>query len=104
MPVSMASIVPPRGFAGRPASLARPMHETTPTVHLIARPSLNLEGMRAYLADVGGEAWLDRRLEESGGAPNPGETLVEFGGGARFPRRGARPDPNRTRGRPRPRR
>ncbi|HEY7077311.1 MAG TPA: FAD-dependent thymidylate synthase [Solirubrobacteraceae bacterium] len=58
------------------------MHETTPTVHLIARPALNVEGMRAYLEDVGGEAWLDRRLEEAGGAPNAGELLVEFGGRA----------------------
>jgi thymidylate synthase (FAD) len=58
------------------------MHETEPTVHLIARPSLNLEGMRAYLADVGGEAWLERRLEGSGDAPNAGELLVEFGGRA----------------------
>lgn len=58
------------------------MHETTPTVHLIARPSLNLDGMRGYLADVGGESWLERRLEESGGAPNAGELLVEFGGRA----------------------
>jgi thymidylate synthase (FAD) len=58
------------------------VHETTPTVHLIARPSLNVEGMRAYLADVGGEAWLERRLEAAGGAPNAGELLVEFGGRA----------------------
>jgi thymidylate synthase (FAD) len=58
------------------------VHETTPTVHLIARPSLNVEGMRAYLTDVGGEAWLERRLEASGGTPNAGEMLVEFGGRA----------------------
>jgi thymidylate synthase (FAD) len=58
------------------------MHETAPTVHLIARPSLNLDGIRAYLADVGGESWLERRLEETGGAPNPGELLIEFGGRA----------------------
>jgi thymidylate synthase (FAD) len=58
------------------------MHETTPTVHVIARPAVDLEGMRAYLADVGGTAWLDRRLDEAGGAPNPGELLVEFGGRA----------------------
>jgi thymidylate synthase ThyX len=58
------------------------VHETTPTVHLIARPSLNLEGMRAYLADVGGESWLERRLEESDGSPNAGELLIEFGGRA----------------------
>jgi thymidylate synthase (FAD) len=58
------------------------MHETTPTVHLIARPSIDLDGMRAYLDDVGGSSWLDRRLEEADGAPNPGELLVEFGGRA----------------------
>ena len=56
------------------------MRETTPTVHLIARPSLDLDGMRAYLEDVGGASWLDRRLGE--GEPNAGELLVEFGGRA----------------------
>ncbi len=58
------------------------MHETTPSVFLIARPSIDVEGMRGYLADVGGESWLTRRLEESGGAPNGGELIVEFGGRA----------------------
>ena len=58
------------------------MRETSPSVHLIARPSLDLGGMRAYLEAAGGAGWLDRRLEESGGAPNPGELLVEFGGRA----------------------
>jgi thymidylate synthase (FAD) len=58
------------------------MHETTPQVFLIARPSIDVEGMRGYLADVGGESWLDRRLDESGGALNSGELLVEFGGRA----------------------
>jgi len=58
------------------------VHPTSPTVHLIARPSLDLEGMRSYLADVGGESWLDSRLEETSGAPNPGQLLVEFGGRA----------------------
>ena len=62
--------------------LPRPVHETTPSVHLIARPSIDLDGMRSYLEDVGGASWLERRLEESGGAPNPGELLVEFGGRA----------------------
>ncbi|TMK40424.1 MAG: FAD-dependent thymidylate synthase [Actinobacteria bacterium] len=38
--------------------------------------------MRSYLADVGGESWLDSRLEETSGAPNPGQLLVEFGGRA----------------------
>jgi thymidylate synthase (FAD) len=58
------------------------MHETTPQVFLIARPSIDVEGMRGYLADVGGESWLDRRLDESDGAPNGGELIVEFGGRA----------------------
>jgi thymidylate synthase (FAD) len=58
------------------------MHETTPQVFLIARPSIDVAGMRGYLGDVGGESWLERRLEESGGEPNAGELLVEFGGRA----------------------
>ena len=58
------------------------MHETTPQVFLIARPSINVEGMRGYLEDVGGESWLERRLQESGEEPNAGELLVEFGGRA----------------------
>jgi thymidylate synthase ThyX len=73
------------------------MHESTPTVHLIARPSIDFEGMHAYLREVGGESWLDMRLEgaEAGAGepgarrsperppgPNPGELLVEFGGRA----------------------
>ncbi|MHB1468281.1 MAG: FAD-dependent thymidylate synthase [Solirubrobacteraceae bacterium] len=58
------------------------MHETSPSVFLIARPSLDLEGLRAYLADVGGESWLARRLEEADGEPNAGETLIEFAGRA----------------------
>ncbi len=58
------------------------MHETLPTVHLIARPSLDVEGMRSYLHEVGGESWLDRRLEEADGAPNAAQLLIEFGGRA----------------------
>jgi thymidylate synthase (FAD) len=58
------------------------MHETTPQVFLIARPSIDVEGMRGYLADVGGESWLDGRLAEHDGAPNAGELIVEFGGRA----------------------
>ncbi len=57
------------------------MHETTPSVFLIARSSVDPEGMRAYLRDVGGESWLQRRLEESE-RPNAGELLVEFAGRA----------------------
>jgi thymidylate synthase ThyX len=58
------------------------MHETTPEVFLIARPSIDLDGMRGYLRDVGGESWLERRLGEAEGEPNGGELLVEFGGRA----------------------
>jgi thymidylate synthase (FAD) len=58
------------------------MHETSPAVFLIARPAIDLEGMGGYLRDVGGESWLQRRLEEAGGEPNGGELLVEFGGRA----------------------
>jgi thymidylate synthase (FAD) len=61
------------------------MHETTPTVHLLARPSIDLEGMGDYLKSVGGESWLQRRLQESegeGGGLNAGELLVEFAGRA----------------------
>jgi thymidylate synthase (FAD) len=58
------------------------MHPTTPAVFLIARPSIDVEGMRGYLRDVGGESWLERRLGEAEGEPPGGETLVEFGGRA----------------------
>lgn len=58
------------------------MHETTPKVFLIARPSVDLDGMREYLAEVGGESWLERRLKEADGAPRDSELLVEFAGRA----------------------
>jgi thymidylate synthase (FAD) len=57
------------------------MHETQPSVFVIARPSIDLDGMRAYLQDVGGESWLERRLQEADGSPNGG-LIVEFGGRA----------------------
>jgi thymidylate synthase (FAD) len=58
------------------------MHETKPSVFLIARPSVDVDAMRAYLEDVGGASWLDRQLEETGGTPNSAELLVEFCGRA----------------------
>ncbi len=62
--------------------MRRPMHETTPSVFLIARPSIDATAMAGYLRAVGGESWLERRLEESDGAPNAGELIVEFCGRA----------------------
>ncbi len=66
------------------------MHETTPSVHLIARPAIDVEGMRAYLREVRGESWLEQRLDErdaladddhhEGRGIGDGELLVEFGG------------------------
>src|SRR5438270_8523640 len=56
------------------------LRETTPQVFLIARPSLNLDGMRGYLESVGGESWLERRTGAEAGDRNDGELLVEFGG------------------------
>ncbi len=54
------------------------MHETTPKVFLIARPAVDFEAMRAYLQDVRGESWLQRRSSEE--TVTAGELLVEFGG------------------------
>ncbi len=61
---------------------AADMRETTPSVFLIARPSVDVEGMRGYLQEVGGESWLERRLDGADGAVNGGELVVEFGGRA----------------------
>jgi thymidylate synthase (FAD) len=58
------------------------MRETTPSVHLVARPSIDLEGIRAYLAEVGGASWLEGRTAEAGDGLNDGELLVEFAGRA----------------------
>src|SRR5439155_1765798 len=67
--------------AGAP-SISHPVHETRPAVFLIARPALDLQGMRGYLDDVGGDSWLQRRLEETDADPNGAELLVEFAGRA----------------------
>jgi thymidylate synthase (FAD) len=56
------------------------MRETTPSVHLIARPSVDLAGMHEYLRDVGGSGWLEGRQEEGGDELNDGQLLVEFCG------------------------
>lgn len=59
--------------------MCNPMHETTPQVFLIARPAVDVEGMRAYLDSVGGSSWLDMR-EQARAATGDGELLAEFGG------------------------
>jgi thymidylate synthase (FAD) len=65
------------------------MHETTPSVFLIARPQVDVEAMGAYLRDVGGESWLERRIGEAEAGDsepraglNHGELIVEFAGRA----------------------
>src|SRR5437763_7762568 len=62
------------------AEVGGALRETTPQVFLVARPSVDLDGMRAYLESLGGESWLERRLDETDGQPNPGEQIVEFAG------------------------
>ena len=73
--MTSASTTLPESDSTRP-----PMRETVPSVFLVARPSVDVEGMRGYLEDVGGAAWLERRLEEDGASPNDAELLVEFAG------------------------
>jgi thymidylate synthase (FAD) len=63
------------------AQAKSPMRETQPSVFLVARPSVDIEGMRRYLDEVGGASWLDRRLGEANGQPlDAGELIVEFAG------------------------
>jgi thymidylate synthase (FAD) len=55
------------------------MTETVPSVFLVARPSIDLDGMRAYLEEVGGASWLDRSADGAE-AVNGGELIAEFAG------------------------
>lgn len=72
-------MTPPTALPDADAT-ATAMNETEPSVHLIARPAIDVDGMRGYLDSVGGSSWLDRRLAEADGAHNDGELLVEFAG------------------------
>lgn len=54
------------------------MHETSPSVFLISKPSIDVNAMRAYLEDVGGLSWLERRLADD--ELNGAQMLVEFCG------------------------
>jgi thymidylate synthase (FAD) len=53
------------------------MRETKPAVHLLSRPAVDLEAMRAYLSEVGGSSWLDQREQSAG---SDAELLLEFAG------------------------
>jgi thymidylate synthase (FAD) len=55
------------------------MRETAPKIHLICRPAVDLEAMRAYLDSVGGASWLDTR-EDGDGHGSEAELLIEFAG------------------------
>jgi thymidylate synthase (FAD) len=56
------------------------LRETKPEVFLIARPSVDLEGMRRYLESVGGESWLELRTGGDAEPLNSAEALIEFAG------------------------
>jgi thymidylate synthase (FAD) len=57
------------------------MHSTVPSVFLIARPSVDVAAMHAYLEDVGGGSWLDMREQEQAAEQlAEGELLAEFAG------------------------
>jgi len=57
------------------------MREAAPSVYLVARPSVDVDGMRSYLNAVGGASWLERRTHEAGQRPpDGGELIVEFAG------------------------
>ena len=53
------------------------MRETFPDVHLISRPAVDLEAVRAYLESVGGGSWLERA---QGAGGSDAELLIEFAG------------------------
>jgi thymidylate synthase (FAD) len=56
------------------------MRETTPTVFLIARPSIDLEAVRGYLESVKGTSWLERRTADGSESVNDAQLLIEFCG------------------------
>jgi len=73
-------VMPPTAALRDPTTESAAMRETAPSVHLIARPSVDLGAMRAYLEGVGGASWLEHREREAGGAPNDAQLLIEFCG------------------------
>lgn len=73
-------MTPPTATSEARSTISNGMRETTPSVFLIGRPAVDTEAMRAYLDDVGGSSWLERRLAEGPQALNAAEFLVEFAG------------------------
>jgi thymidylate synthase (FAD) len=59
------------------------MDSVEPQIHLIARPMIDYEALADYLAEVGGQSWL-QRLDDprEGGTTNDSQNLVEFAGRA----------------------
>jgi thymidylate synthase (FAD) len=70
---------PPAAPAPTPAASEQRRRETSPSVFLIARPSIDLDAVRAYLEEVGGSSWLDLRVQDPEHPPG-GELLAEFAG------------------------
>ena len=66
-------------FVSRNCVILSCVKETTPSVYLISRPSVDPEAMRTYLQSIGGTAWLDR-LAGADGSGEGAETLTEFAG------------------------
>ncbi len=66
--------------SGRRRPYCDRVRETTPQVFLISRPTLDWDGVRAYLEAVGGTGWLERSEAESEQGRADGERLVEFMG------------------------
>lgn len=59
--------------------MSQPVHETTPEVFLVARPSLNWDGISKYLSSVGGGEHYLRMLDGYQGEQH-GSKLVELMG------------------------
>ena len=74
-----------------PTAVGYAMRETTPSIHLIARPSIDVEGMRDYLRGRRRRSVARpprRRTDDD--EPNAAQLLVEFGGPRLLPQLGAR--------------
>lgn len=73
------------------------MRETEPDVFVVARPAVDLDGIRGYLHTVGGAGWLERRASSPG---SDAELLTEFCGRACYRSWEPGLNPNVTRVRP----